>query len=606
MNLMRVNAVDTLGNPAKRMTDLKVHENDNTTVADELAKRVRILCWVLTYPDHHNKTCKPIKDTWGKRCTKLLFMSTEYDPEIGTVKLDVKEGRSNLWPKARAAFKYVHQYYGDKYDWFLRADDDTYIVMENLRYLLADLNPKDPLYIGCRFKRYVTQGYMSGGAGVILSRAALKKLMIGFDNPNLCNLEEDLENDDVNLGICLNRMGVKALDSRDASHKGRFMVFMPQDHVSPRVKDKSFWYWQYIYYPTEMGMDCCSDYAISFHYVSPRDMYALEYLIYRIRVFGIQKNDVPIPTILDKKPNIIENHMLMSNVRTYKNIKEKKDYGEIKRITLPAVMSSTAQDRKELEYDNDIGEESVKEIYANFLEKKHNMKEGFHSEVAKSVDNLNNLETKRSPKPTMRTVEVRPQKKQNDEIVLDEKEEHFIDHTEISKDKYNKAFSDFDNAAWKTDVEIENNKTIANISNNKNIETYVDSDFTTNITIDLPEPKYAKSYLDYDVNINNNFIEDLNRTILDEGDRILKQEKNGNLNKTANNDHNATGLDVSKNSRLKQETSKTLNSATNYKINNEILDEDSGFVVNSETDFDDEAEADNSESDHRNNYFLQY
>lgn len=108
-------------------TDTNVFNTDdlNTTIADQLYGKVKILCWILTGPMNHAKKAVHVKNTWGKRCNKLIFMSSQEDKELGAIKLPAGEGRGNLWNKTREAFKYIYDHHVDEYDWFVKADDDT-------------------------------------------------------------------------------------------------------------------------------------------------------------------------------------------------------------------------------------------------------------------------------------------------------------------------------------------------------------------------------------------------------------------------------------------------------------------------------------------------
>ena len=42
-----------------------------------------------------------VKNTWGKHCDKLVFMSSKADPNLGAVALNLSEGRQQLWGKAK-------------------------------------------------------------------------------------------------------------------------------------------------------------------------------------------------------------------------------------------------------------------------------------------------------------------------------------------------------------------------------------------------------------------------------------------------------------------------------------------------------------------------
>ncbi len=264
------------------------HHKGGDKIAKSLAKKVRVLCWVMTSPTHLRSKGKAVKETWGKRCNKIIFMSTVTDNEFPAIELNTENGGRDTWSKTRAAWKYIYKNHINDADWFLRADDETFVIVENLRLLLSKYNTDDPHYFGRWFK--IEGGYNSDGAGYVFSKKTLDSFVKVMQDPEKCS--DTSIGEEGNVGKCLAAIGIHPEDTRDDMKRETFHPFSPENHIVPGSIKANHWLHGHNKFPVFSGADCCSDNSITFHYIRPEYMYILEYLIYHLRPYGVQNTSI--------------------------------------------------------------------------------------------------------------------------------------------------------------------------------------------------------------------------------------------------------------------------------------------------------------------------
>lgn len=82
-------------------------------------------------------------------------------------------------------------------------------------------------------------------------------------------------------------------DTRDEKLQQRFFPY-PLDQSLNHTTERSLihqWYFDRLYYNVPQGgTDCCSDVIVQCHYIKSYTLYFLEYLIYNVHPFGLEKN----------------------------------------------------------------------------------------------------------------------------------------------------------------------------------------------------------------------------------------------------------------------------------------------------------------------------
>ena len=195
----------------------------------------------MTSPENLQTRAKYVQQTWAPRCDQHIFISSRTNESFPTIGVDTSEGRDHLTEKTMLGFEYVYKHHFNDGDWFLKADDDAYVIVENLRYFLSNENKDEPVYFGHHFKTIVEQGYFSGGSGFVVSKEALKRFGELGTESNLCRNQHGVAGD-ANFGKCMQNLGVKVGNSTDKYGRNRFHCFDPETHLRG---DYPLWYHTY-------------------------------------------------------------------------------------------------------------------------------------------------------------------------------------------------------------------------------------------------------------------------------------------------------------------------------------------------------------------------
>ncbi|XP_055384822.1 chondroitin sulfate synthase 1 [Condylostylus longicornis] len=170
---------------------------------------------VMTAKNFLNGRAKAVFDTWGKEVPgRIAFFSSEgsYSSSIPVIDLKNVDDRYPPQKKSFMMLYYMYEHFIDKFEWFIRADDDVYMDVSNLEEFLRSIDSSKPQFIGQAGKGNneefgllsleFDENFCMGGPGVILSRETLRRVAphIPACLKNLYSTHEDVE-----IGRCVQK-----------------------------------------------------------------------------------------------------------------------------------------------------------------------------------------------------------------------------------------------------------------------------------------------------------------------------------------------------------------------------------------------------------------
>ncbi|KAJ8967478.1 hypothetical protein NQ314_002792 [Rhamnusium bicolor] len=243
---------------------LRYKRHDYMIESHFLYSKIKVLCIILV---RNSRNVKAIENTWGRGCNNIKLIEVNAKNKVIFGK---RNKESSSWVLLCKTLKNINY----EYDWVLIANDNTFFILENLRYYVASLKSSKRYYMGYAVKFWDTV-YNSGEAGYVISKGTVYTFNKHFMETD-CSTNTYWNREDFYLGKYLSKLNITPIDTRDSEGLSTFHPYN----------------WYHVFFPGEnyyktsiFPVQCCSKNSISFQAIEGDKMYTYYYLLYTLQIF---------------------------------------------------------------------------------------------------------------------------------------------------------------------------------------------------------------------------------------------------------------------------------------------------------------------------------
>lgn len=172
------------------------HPTQLKTEAAFLFQKFKVLCLVLV---RNVENAEAAKNTWGKGCNSMEFVKLGNKDKRKILPIRKTKEQSS-WVLLCKTLLNVNNF-----DWVVIVNDNSFVILENLRRLVAGLDYRQGHYLGHAIT-FWTITYNTGQAGYVLSWGSVEAIRRKFNSSKECTSEITyLNQEDMYLGKSENK-----------------------------------------------------------------------------------------------------------------------------------------------------------------------------------------------------------------------------------------------------------------------------------------------------------------------------------------------------------------------------------------------------------------